>query len=179
MPLHLEPRSMSSELDGCRSVMIVSCPICPPVSLATDNDAPFKEVFRSGIKTPVYEEYIRKIRDELEQGGVETRVFTSYLPCATMCIWTKGQRNRLRRRAKACDAALVMGCESVKLIAEQALEGTGCKVVLGMDLVGITNARLSFRFPGTVNLDNARIAALPKSTPKDAPSHPAQTPPSR
>ena len=154
MPLHLEALDVSSELEGASSVLIVSCPICPPVSLATDTNTPLMKFFRSGVKTPAYEDFIRKIRDEIEQRGATTGVFTSYLPCAAMCIWTKGQRNRLRKRAKGYDAALVMGCESARVTAEQILEGTDCNVVLGMRLVGITNATLRIRPTGTVDLPN-------------------------
>ena len=74
------------------------------------------------------------------------------LPCAAMCIWTQGQKNRLFKRAKHYDAALIMGCESARVTAEQILEGTNCRVILGMRLVGITNATLKFRFPATLDL---------------------------
>lgn len=36
MPLHLEPVDLSDELERYESVLIVSCPICPPVSLAAE-----------------------------------------------------------------------------------------------------------------------------------------------
>ena len=152
MPLHLEARDVFAELDGLESVLIVTCPICPPVSLATDNDAPLMKILRSGVKTPEYETFIRFTRDELKQRGLRTGTFTSYLPCTAMCLWTKGQRRRLLRRAKDYDAALVMGCESARLTAQEVLQDTDCKVILGMDLVGITNASLGFRFPDTVTL---------------------------
>jgi hypothetical protein len=160
MPLHLKPLEVSSELDGCRSVLIVSCPICPPVSLATDRNMPFKEILKSGVKTGAYENLLREIRGSLERRGVRTDVFTSYLPCAAMCLWTRRQRDRLLRRATGYEAALVMGCESARHTVAETLENTDCKVVLGMGLVGITNATLSFRLPATVNLENpARVAA--------------------
>ena len=66
----------------------------------------------------------------------------------------------LRRRAAGYDAALVMGCESARQTVEQALRGTGCDVVLGMELVGITNARLKFGLPLTVTLEDlSRVGA--------------------
>jgi hypothetical protein len=160
MPLHLEPLDVSSELEGLRSVLIVSCPVCPPVSLATERNSPFKEFLRSGIKTRAYEDFIRETCEVLEQRGARTGVFTSYLPCAAMCLWTRGQRNRFLRRAKGYEAALVMGCESAKFTVEDILKDTDCKVVLGMGLVGITNATLKFQFPSTVQLDDlARVKA--------------------
>ena len=160
MPLHLKPLDVSRELEDSSSVLIVSCPICPPVSLATDKDSPFMEFFKSGIKTGVYEDYIREVRQSLEQRGVKTDVFTSYLPCTAMCLWTAGQRNRLLKRAKHYQAALVMGCGSAKQTVEESLEHTDCDVVLGMKLVGITNATLKFEFPLTIKLEQlARVSA--------------------
>ena len=160
MPLHLEPLDVSTELEKYKSVLIVSCPVCPPVSLATDRNSPFIEFFKHGIKTRAYEDQLNEIRESLEQRGVSTGVFTSYVPCAAMCIWTKGQRKRLLKHAKNYDAALVMGCESAKYTVEETLKGTNCEVVLGMQLVGITNASLKFQFPFTVKLENpARVSA--------------------
>ena len=154
MPLHLEPLDYSDMLRGRESVLIVSCPVCPPVSLASDNDAPFMELFKHGIKTPAYEDHLKEIRTFLERNGIETGVFTSYLPCAATCLWTSGQRKRLLKRAAEYDAALVMGCESARLTVAETLKETDCDVILGMELVGITNANLKFEFPFTVRLDN-------------------------
>lgn len=77
-----------------------------------------------------------------------------------MPLWTRGQRNRLLKRAKDYEVALVMGCESARYTVEEALKGTACDVVLAMQLVGITNASLKFQFPLTVKLENlARVSA--------------------
>lgn len=160
MPLHLKPIDISSEGENYESVLIVSCPVCPPVSLATDKDSPFIEFFRHGIKTPAYEDHIREIRETLEQRGIKAGVFTSYMPCPAACLWTSGQRNRLLKQAREYDAALVMGCESARYTVEETLEHTDCDVKLAMQLVGVTNARLKFEFPLTVRLENpARVDA--------------------
>lgn len=160
MPLHLETLDVFNELEYYKSVLIVSCPVCPPVSLATENNSPLIEFFKSGIKTRAYEDYIHKIREALERRGVQTGVFTTYAPCPATCLWTKGQRNRLLKRARNYDAALVMGCESARYTVEKALKSTDCQVVLGMKLTGITNASVDFRFPLTITLENlARVKA--------------------
>lgn len=160
MPLHLEPLDVTAQLENLASVLIVSCPICPPVSLATDRDSPFIEFFKSGIKTRAYEDYLQEARGSLEKRGVKTGVFTSYLPCPATCLWTRAQRNRLLRRAADYEAALVMGCESARYTVAETLKDADCKVVLGMRLVGITNATLKFRFPMTVKLESlARVNA--------------------
>lgn len=160
MPLHLEPMDLSDELQGHSSALIVSCPVCPPASLASDNDSPFIEFFKHGIKTPAYEDFLKEFCEGLEQRGIKTGIFTSYMPCPTTCLWTSGQRNRLLKRARNFDVALVMGCESARLTVEEALKETDCDVILAMELVGITNASLKFEFPFTVRLgDLARVDA--------------------
>lgn len=160
MPLHLETVDFSDRLQGYESVLIVSCPVCPPVSVASDNDSPFIEFFKHGIKTPAYENYLAELRGSLESDGVRTGTFTSYMPCAAACLWTSGQRNRLLKRAKGYDAALVMGCESALQTVQDTLGDTDCDVILAMELVGITNAKLKFEFPLTVRLDGlARVNA--------------------
>ena len=160
MPLHLEPVDVSEALERYESVLIVSCPVCPPVSLATDNDSPLLEFFKHGIKTGAYQDHLREIRDALARRGKKTGVFTSYVPCAAACLWTNGQRNRLAKRAKDYEAALVMGCESARHTVEETLKNTECDVILAMELVGITNATLKFEFPFTVKLENlARVSA--------------------
>lgn len=160
MPLHLEPLDLLERLQSYSSVLIVSCPVCPPASLASHNDAPFIEFFKHGIKTPAYEEYLDELRESLEREGIKTGMFTSYLPCPTTCMWTAGQRNRLLKRAREYDAALVMGCTSAQCTVEETLRDTNCDAILGMRLVGITNARLKFGFPLNVTLDRPmRVAA--------------------
>lgn len=154
MPLHLRSFDLSESLGSYRSVLLVSCPVCPPTSLASDNDSPLIEFFKHGIKTPAYENHLNEIRKSMEARGIRAGVFTSYLPCPTTCMWTSGQRNRLRKRAMHYDAALVMGCESAQRTVEEALEDTKCDVILGMRLVGLTNARLKFKFPLNIELDS-------------------------
>ena len=160
MPLHLEPLNLSDRLQSYRSVLIVSCPVCPPVSLASNSDSPFMEFFKHGIKTPAYEDHIAEIRESLANEGIKTGVFTSYLPCAAACLWTNGQRKRLLKRAREFDAAIVMGCESARETVEETLNDTDCDVILAMQLVGITNAKLKFEFPLTIKLDGlSRVSA--------------------
>lgn len=154
MPLHLEPLDLSDTLERYGSVLIVTCPVCPPISLAADRRGPLIDLFRHGIKTPAYEHWLREIREPLERRGVRTGALTLYAPTPVMCLWTKGQRKRLQKRAKDYEAVLVAGCESARHTVEQALEGTGCDVILAMRLTGITNGTLTWRPPFTVGLEN-------------------------
>lgn len=153
MPLHLEPLDLSKTLKSYKSVLLVSCPVCPPASLAGDDDSPLIEFFKHGIKTPAYEKYLDELRKSLEDEGIRTGVFTSYLPCPTTCLWTAGQRKRLLKRAREYDAALVMGCSSAQYTVEETLKDTDCDAIPGMRLVGITNARLKFGLPLNIGLD--------------------------
>jgi hypothetical protein len=93
------PVDVSEHLQNVSSVLIVSCPVCPPVSLAIQKSAPFIEVFKHGLKTGAFEDHIKEIRESLEKQGVRTGVFCTYAPVPTMCLWTKGQRKRLLKRA--------------------------------------------------------------------------------
>lgn len=152
MPINLQPIDVSEDLENVNSVLIVSCPVCPPISLAMQTDSPLVNVFRSGFKTGAFEDYIQAIRDPLEQRGVRTGVFTMRVPLPTMCLWTKGQRHRLLKRAKNYEAVLVLGCNSAAYTAQQALETTDCRVIQGMQMVGITNATVGYQFPMTFEL---------------------------
>lgn len=157
MPLHLVPLDLLERLQSYSSVLIVSCPVCPPASVASDNNAPLIEFFKHGIQTPAYEEYLDELRESLEREGVRTGFFTSYLPCPTTCMWLAGQRNRLQKRAREYDAALVMGCTSAQSTVEETLKDTDCEAILGMRLAGIINAKLKFEFPLNVMLDSPRL----------------------
>ena len=168
MPLHLEPLDIYDKLQEYASVLLVSCPICPPVSLATDKNMPFMEFFRHGIKTPAFEDHLDTLRARLEHDGIRTGVFTSYLPCAATCLWTSGQRHRLLRRASDYDAALVYGCESARYTVEDTLRDTDCDVILGMELVGVTNANLRFEFPLKVSLEKQTCVSANERTERAA-----------
>ncbi len=152
MPLHLEPVDVSSDLAGLSSALIVSCPICPPVSLAMQHDPPLIEAFKHGVKTEAFESYVDHTRETLEQLGIRTGVYTMYTPCPMMCLWTEGQHRRMRRRARDYEAVVVLGCESAKVSVERAVKGNACRVVLAMELTGLTNAVAKFRLPLTIDL---------------------------
>lgn len=158
MPLHLEPLDVSTEFEHFHSVLIAACPICPPMSLAMQTGSPFIEFFKRGVKTRAFEDYIKEVRERLECRGIRTGSYTAYLPCPTMCLWTKGQRRRFLKHAKAYEAVLVMGCDSAMQTAEDTLADTDCQVVQAMKVNGVTNATLKFRFPMTLELQRSGTA---------------------
>lgn len=168
MPLHLLPLDVSADLENAGSVLIVSCPVCPPVSLAIQRGSPFIELFKSGLKTGAFEDHIAEIREPLEQRGVRTGVFSIRAPLPTMCLWTRGQRNRLLKRAKDYEVVLVLGCDSATYTVQRALDNTDCHVVQAMQMTGITNATVKFRFPMTVNLEEETRIGEGEETAKGA-----------
>jgi hypothetical protein len=153
MPVHLEPRDICADLENFSSVLIVSYPVCPPMCLAIQQNSPFIEFFKRGIKTGAFEDYIQSIRKPLEQRGVRTGAYAIHMPTPMMCLWTKGQRRRLLNRARDYEAVLVLGCDSATYSAQEALENSACQVIQGMQMIGTTNATLKFRFPMTIDLD--------------------------
>ena len=158
MPLHMEHRDISERLDGAASVLFVACPVCPAISVAMQRDAPFMDLFKHGLNTGAFEEYIQELRDPLEQRGVRTGVYRSHLPCPTMCLWTGGQRERLRRHAQGYAVVVVLGCDTARYTVRQALKDSRCKVFQGMRTVGMTNVTLKYHFPMTITLeDRVRI----------------------
>lgn len=164
MPLHLEPIDIFEEIKDLSSVLIVSCPVCPPISLAIQKDSPFIELFKHGIKTPAFEDHIQSMRERLEHRGVRTGVFCMYAPCPTMCLWTSGQRRRLFKRAKGYDAVVVLGCETAGYTAQQALKESDCRVILAMQMTGLTNAAVKFQFPMTVTLQHKTLVGEGRSS---------------
>ncbi len=153
MPILLEPRDVTEDLKGFKSVLIVSCPMCPPMSLAMQKKKPFIELFKHGIKTEVFEDYIKSVREPLEQRGVQTEVYTTRVPSPLMCLWTQGQRDAFLERARKYEAVLVMGCTSAISTVKEVLKNTDCRIIPAMRMKAIANATMKFRFPFTIGLD--------------------------
>jgi len=153
MPVNLTPRDVSSDLAGFNSVLIASCPVCPPMCLAMQKEEPFIEFFKHGTKTPAFEDHIQSIRDSLEERGVRTGVFSIHAPTPMMCLWTERQRARLRKRAEDYEAVLILACDSGTESARDALKDTGCEVIQSLDMDGVINATTSIHFPLTVVME--------------------------
>ena len=141
MPIYLEPRDVVDAVKDCRSVLIVSCPICPAMSLAMRTKRPFIDLFRHGLKTGAFEDYVRSIREALEQRGIGTDVFTTRAPSPLMCLWTEGQRRRLVARAKDHEAVLVLGCNSATNTVKDTLKDADCQVFQAMRMRGSQTRR--------------------------------------
>ena len=153
MPILLQPTDLTSQLEAFSSVLIVSCPVCPAVSMAIARKQPLFDFFKHGIKTNALEAHIKSVQSNLEQHGVRTEAFSMRMPHPLMCLWTAPQRDRLLKRADGFEAVLVLGCHSAAMTAEDALNDADCKVFLGMQEIGLTNATVKFRRPARVELD--------------------------
>ena len=161
MPIHLEDLDVVSEAEGFRSALIVPCNICPAVTVAVREDRPFIQLFRDFLKSAPYEEYIRKLQSRLEEKGLETDVFRSDLPHQWfLCMWTPGQRKKLREQAKRYDAVVVLGCDSATATVRSLVDPTECRMIEGMEVAGIMNATIRFSLPGNVTFDNCEIVSI-------------------
>lgn len=152
MPIYLEPKDVSSELEPFNSVLIVSCLMCPPISLAMQKKQPLIDVFKHGLKMKVFDDYVASIREPLEKRGVRTGVYAKIAPLPFICLWTEGQRKRLLAHAKDYEAVLVLGCNSAQSTVEDVLKDTDCTVIQGMRMAAIANATTKFRLPFKVDL---------------------------
>lgn len=153
MPIYMEPRDVTADLESFNSVLIVSCPICPPMSMAMQTKKPFIDFFRHGIKTGAFEDYIKSIQEPLDQLGIRNDVYTTRAPSPMMCLWTDGQRNRLLKRSKGYEAVLVVGCNSAIHVVKDVLKDTDCQVFPAMKMKAIANATMKFEFPMKVKFD--------------------------
>ena len=153
MPILLQPTDINLEFEKFSSVLIVSCPVCPAVSMAIAQNKPLFNFFKYGFKTEALEDHIKSIQTELEKRGVRTNAFTMRIPHPLMCLWTARQRYRLLKRASGFEAVLVLGCHSAAMTAKDALTDSDCKVLLGMREVGLTNATVRLRSCSQVELD--------------------------
>ena len=80
MPIRLKPLDVTADLEHFKSVLVVSCPMCPAASMAMLEKKPFIEFFKNGLKTQALDDYIASIREKLEQRGIRTDAFTMRLP---------------------------------------------------------------------------------------------------
>jgi len=135
--------------------------------LAMQNNEPFIEFFRHGIKTSAFEDHIQSIRDSLTERGARAGVFSIHTPTPMMCLWTRRQRERLLKHARDYDAVLIMACDSGTESAKDALKDTNCQIIQALDMDGVINATTSIRFPLTVVMeprgDAGSTAAPPAS----------------
>jgi hypothetical protein len=161
MPIHLDDLDVVSEVAGLRSALIVPCNICPAVTVAARERRPFMQLHRSFLKSVPFEEYIGEMQSRLEEAGVKADVFRSdRIHQWFLCMWTSGQRTKLQKQAKDYDAVIVLGCESARATVRGLANTNECRIIEGMKVAGIMNAKLRFRFPGTISFEDCEIVPI-------------------
>ena len=172
MPIHLDDLDVTPEVAGSRSALIVPCNMCPAVTVAVKKDEPFIRLFRSLLKSAPFERHIEALQARLKEQGVRASVFRSDLPHQWfMCMWTAGRRKKLQARAKRHDAVIVLGCDSATETVRDSVRSTGCKVIPGMEVAGVMNARLVFELPGNVSFRGCKTVPLSAGTKEAGTSH--------
>ena len=163
MPIHFNDIDVSSEVAGLKSVLIVPCNMCPAATVAIREKKPFMQLFRSLLKSLPFEQYLQKLQDRLKEQGVNTEIFRSnFYHQWFMCMWTSAQRKKLQKIAQKHEAVLVLGCDSATETVRDSVEAVGCKVIEGMKVTGIMNARLKLHLPGNISFENCHIVPISK-----------------
>ena len=161
MPIHLEDLDVANEVAGLSPALIVPCQMCPAVTVAVKEGKPFIQFFRKFLRSAPFEEYIGALRSRLRAEGVSTKVFRSTLPHHWfVCMWTSGQRQKLRKIAGRYKAAIVLGCDTATETVRDSVKSSDCKVIEGMQVTGFMNARLRFHLPCNVSFEDCKIIPM-------------------
>ena len=171
MPIHLDDLDVISEVEGLNSALIVPCNLCPGVTISVRENQPFMRLTRSLLRSAPFEDYMESLRSRLEESGIKTEIFRSFLYHQWfLCMWTNGRRKQLEKAALGYDAVIVLGCDSATETVRQVVESMDCRVVEGMRVVGIMNAKMRFRFPDRLVFADCQVCPISGSTAENAPS---------
>jgi hypothetical protein len=153
MPFFLHENEIPASILDKSTVLLVPCGFCPAASFAVRERKPYISFFRRFLKTPVYEEYVQRLKTRLEATGVRVDVFTYHLPHQfVLCMWTSGRRKALAKRALKYDAVIVLGCEAAVNAVKDSLRPYDGKVIPGLCTEGLMNVIPSLSFPLTLSL---------------------------
>ena len=161
MPIHFNDLDVVSEFTGSSSALIVPCNMCPAVTVAAREKKHFMQFFRSFLKSPPFEQYLRELQSRLREKGVNSKVFRSNLYHQWfMCMWTSAQRKKLQEAAKQHEVVFVLGCDSATETVRDSVKSTDCKVIEGMKTSGIMNAKLRFHLPCNVSFEDCKTVPI-------------------
>jgi len=161
MPIHLDDLDPVSEAKGLDSVLIVPCNLCPAVTVAVREKQPFMNLLRSLFKSAPFENYIRNLQSKLKEKGIKSTVFKSnFYHQWFMCMWTSGRRRKLRKYLKKYEAVIVLGCDTATKTVIDEAKSTNCKVIEGMEVTGLMNAKLKLHLPVKICFDDCRIIPI-------------------
>ncbi len=163
MPLHFNDLDVISKTDGITSALIVPCNMCPAVTVAVREKKPFMQLFKSLLKSAPFENYLKELQHRLKENGVRTKIFRSYLYHQWfMCMWTSGRQKKLEKYTKQYEAVIVLGCESATETVREAVKSYNCKVIEGMEVTGIVNAKLKLQSPCNISFTDCKVIAKSK-----------------
>ncbi len=171
MPLYLNDLDIVSEVAGLSSALIVPCNMCPAVTVAVREEKPFIQFFRNLLKSAPFERYIRTLQSRLRAKGVKTKVFRSNLPHQWfLCMWTSGQHKKLQKHVEKHDAVIVLGCDSATETVRNSVKTTDCKVIEGMEVAGMMNAKLKFHLPCNVSFGGCKTIPISRQKKEEEPN---------
>ena len=156
MPFFLNDLDVAAEVGGVDSALIVSCYMCPAVTVAAREGKPFLRLFSNFIKSAPFEEHMEGIRSELAGVGLQTKLYRSLF----LCMWPTSRRKKLAAHAKDYDAVVVLACDSAVETVSDAVQSCGCKVIKGMEVAGITNVKMSFSLPCDISFKEATMVPI-------------------
>jgi hypothetical protein len=161
MPIHFEDLDVVSEVEGLDSVLIVPCNMCAAVTVAVREEKPYIELFRSFLKSPPFDRYLTVLRSRLKEKGVKADVFKCNIPHQWfLCMCSSGRHKKLRKLAKQYDAAVIMGCESAVHTVSEAVKGTGVRVIPGMEVAGVINAKPKVHLPANISFVDCEVVPI-------------------
>jgi hypothetical protein len=161
MPIHLNELDVVSEVEELGSALIVACNMCAGASLAMKENRPFIQFFRSLLKSPPLERYIRRLKSQLSEKDVKTEKFKGgVIQQFFLCLWTARQRNKFRKYAKKYEAVIVLGCDSAVETVSDSVKGTDCNVIKGMEVAGIMNTKPKFHLPCNISFESSEIIPI-------------------
>ena len=153
MPFRLEECDITDAVADTRAALLVPCGFCPAVSFAVRTGRPYLTPLRDGLRTPVYEEHVRKLKTELEARGLKVRRFDWWSPHQlVVCMWTDARRTALARQAAEHDVVVVIGCDAARKMIEDCLAGGGVRVVQAMRMEGLMDVVPVLEFPCRLSL---------------------------
>lgn len=161
MPIHLKDLDVVSQTDGVSSALIVPCNLCPAVTVAVNQQQPFMKLFRSLLRSAPFEQYIKDLQSRLSEKGVATKVFRSPIYHQWfLCMWTGGRRKKLQKEARKHEAVIVLGCDTANETVRDAVRPTGARVIEGMQVAGLMNAKLSIQLSGDIAFKECKIVPI-------------------
>ena len=161
MPIHFEDLDVVSEVAGLRSVLIVPCNMCAAVTVAVREEKPFLQLFSSFLKSPPFDRYLAELKSRLAEIGVQAELFKCKIPHQWfLCMCSSGRHKKLEKLAKKHDAAVVMGCDSAVKTVSEALKTTGVRVIPGMEMTGIMNAKPKVNLSGHIFFKDCQVVPV-------------------